>query len=155
MKPWSILTCSLMGLSSFSLIYSFIYLFIHFKDINWTAAMGQALYQRLRVTLSTTHKTSSYDQSQEEELAVWRRPELVSATKGAAFSQKSEEGEELIKFTGRGVSHPKRTGVWSPQEQREGCEVEARRWEGVWAEMQWGIISHLTDWGFITEAFKM
>ena len=32
--------------------------------------MGQALYQRLRVTLSTTHKTSSYDQSQEEELAV-------------------------------------------------------------------------------------
>lgn len=155
MKLWSILTCPLMGLSSFSLIYSFIYLFIHFKDINWTAAMGQVLYQRLRVTLSTTHKTSSNDQSQEEELAVWRRPELVSVTKGAAFSQKSERGEKLIKFTGREMSHPERTGVWSPQEQWEGCEVEARRWEGVWAEMQWGIISHLTNWGLITEAFKM
>lgn len=83
--------------------------------------MGQALYQSLRVTLSTTHKTSSYDQSQEEELAVWRRPELVSATKGAAFSQKSEAGEQLIKVTGRGGVLSRKTGVWRPQEQREGC----------------------------------
>ena len=43
MKLWSTLNSHLMGLSSFSLIYSFIYLFIHSKDINWLAAMGQAL----------------------------------------------------------------------------------------------------------------
>ena len=32
--------------------------------------MGQVLYQSLRVTLSTTHKTSGNNQRQEEELAV-------------------------------------------------------------------------------------